>query len=188
MKKRLSALILGIIMLVMFCGDAYAGTNVPQEDTPEYKVAFYASSCYHIQDVNGKRSGYGYEMMQDLSKYMQCTFSYVGYDKTPQECEDMLRNGEVDIYTAAKKTPEREEEFAFSKYPAITATTCMNIKRGNDTVVAGDYTTYNGLKIGLLERHTAKIRNEQMIITKQLSTALSEVNEANDADCHKVQG
>ena len=141
-------------MLVMFCGDAYAGTNVPQEDTPEYKVAFYASNCYHIQDVNGKRSGYGYEMMQDLSKYMQCTFSYVGYDKTPQECEDMLRNGEVDIYTAAKKTPEREEEFAFSKYPAITATTCMNVKRGNDKVVAGDYTTYNGLKIGLLERHT----------------------------------
>ena len=30
----------------------------------------------------------------------------------------------------------------------------MNVKRGNDKVVAGDYSTYNGLRIGLLQRHT----------------------------------
>lgn len=93
-------------------------------------------------------------MMQSLSNYLQCTFSYVGYEKSAQECVEMLRNGEVDIYTAAKRTPEREEEFAFSVHPAITATTCMNVKRGTDRVVAGDYSTYNGLRIGLLERHT----------------------------------
>ena len=64
--------------------------------------------------------------MQDVSKYLQCTFSYVGYDKTAKECEEMLRSGDIDIYTAARKT-----EFAFSKHPAITATTCMNVKVGN---------------------------------------------------------
>ena len=26
-------------------------------------------------------------MMQGIAKYMQCTFSYVGYDKTAKECE-----------------------------------------------------------------------------------------------------
>ncbi len=81
-------------------------------------------------------------------------FSYVGYDKSANECVDMLRNGELDIYTAAKKTSEREEEFAFSIHPAITATTCMNVKVGNTKVVAGDYSTYEGLRIGLLQRHT----------------------------------
>ena len=99
-------------------------------------------------------SGYGYEMMQGISKYLQCTFSYVGYDKSASECEEMLRNGELDIYTAAKATPEREKEFAISTHPAITATTCMNVKVGNKKVVAGDYSTYEGLKIGLLKRHT----------------------------------
>ena len=73
-------------------------------------------------------SGYGYEMMQGIAKYMQCTFSYVGYDKTAKECEEMLQNGEADIYTAAKKIPEREEEFAFSRHPAITAFTSMNVE------------------------------------------------------------
>ncbi|MBU5678989.1 ATP-binding response regulator [Blautia sp. MSJ-9] len=153
MKKKITALLCGMLLLVLCCCPVYAD-YVPQVDTPDYKVAFYAYDCYHMQDSNGKKYGYGYDMMQDLSEYLQCTFSYVGYEKSAKECEEMLQNGEVDIYTAAKITPEREEEFAFSKHPAITSTTCMNVKRGNQIVIAGDYSTYNGLKIGLLKRHT----------------------------------
>lgn len=153
MRKGIQAFILGIMMTLLFQCPVYAA-SVPREETPDYKVAFYAFDCYHMQDANGKKYGYGYDMMQQLSGYLPCTFSYIGYDKTAAECEDMLRNGEVDIYTAAKKTPEREKEFAFSKHPAITSTTCMNVKRGNESVVAGDYSTYEGLRIGLLERHT----------------------------------
>lgn len=153
MRKRITALWVGMILVILAVCPAYAA-SVPQIDTPDYKVAFYAFNCYHIQDENGKRSGYGYEMMQNISRYLQCTFSYVGYDKTAQECEEMLRNGEIDLYTAAKLTHQRQEEFAFSAHPAITATTCMNVKIGNTQVVPGDYTTYEGLRIGLLKRHS----------------------------------
>lgn len=70
------------------------------------------------------------------------------------QCEEMLRNGDVDIYTAAKKTPQREEEFAFPTHPAITSSTCINVKIGNNRIVPGDYSTYNGIRIGFLKRHT----------------------------------
>ena len=153
MKEKLTAVLSGILLTILCCCPVQAAA-VPQEDTPDYKVAFYAYDCYHMEDGNGKKYGYGYDMMQDLSEYLQCTFSYVGYEKSAQECEEMLKNGEVDIYTAAKITPERKKVFTFSKHPAITSTTCMNVKRGNTKVVAGDYSTYNGLKIGLLQRHT----------------------------------
>ena len=149
--KCMAILCLLLIIIPLFRVNAYA---VEKRETPDYKVAFYAFDCYHMQDENGKRSGYGYEMMQGISKYLQCTFSYIGYDKPASECEEMLRSGEVDIYTAAKKTPEREKEFAFSTHPAITSFTCMNVKVGNNKIVAGDYSTYNGLRIGLLKRHT----------------------------------
>ena len=132
---------------------AYA-SSMTKIETPDYKVAFYAFDCYHMQDENDRRSGYGYEMMQGISQYLQCTFSYVGYDKSAAECEEMLRNGDIDIYTAAKKTPEREKEFVFSTHPAITSSTCMNVKVGNTKIVAGDYSTYDGIRVGLLERHT----------------------------------
>lgn len=153
MNKRITAVIMGLIMVILAVCPAYAA-SVKKEETPDYKVAFYAFDCYHMQDKNGKRTGYGYEMMQGLSKYLQCTFSYVGYDKSAEESVEMLRNGEVDIYTAAKRTPEREAEFAFSTHPAITSYTCMNIKVGNNKIKAGDYSTYNGMRIGLLRRHT----------------------------------
>lgn len=147
------AVLLGICMILLCCSPVYAA-DVPKEETPDYKVSYYAFDCFNMEDEYGEKYGYGYDMMQSLSNYMQCTFSYIGYEKSAKECEEMLRNGELDIYTAAKRTPEREQEFVFSTYPAITATTCMNVKRGNNQIVAGDYSTYNGLKIGLLERHT----------------------------------
>lgn len=152
MNKRSIAVLGILLMLLSLCPfNAYAMTSL---QTPDYKVAFFAFDCYHMQDKTGKRSGYGYEMMQGLSQYLQCTFSYVGYDKTASECEDMLRNGALDIYTAARRTPEREQEFAFSTHPAITSFTCMNVKVGNQDIVAGDYSTYNGIRVGLLQRHT----------------------------------
>lgn len=153
MRKKLAALLWGILLALLLSHPAYAA-SVPQEDTPNYKVAYYAFDNFNMQDDNGKRYGYGYDMMQDISKYMQCTFSYVGYEKSASECVEMLRNKELDIYTAAKLTPERQAEFAFSKHPAITATTCMNVKVGNTKVVSGDYSTYEELRIGLLKRHT----------------------------------
>ncbi len=127
-QKGLTVLGVLFMMLSLCPVNAYGMTRY---DTPDYKVAFYAFDCYHMQDDNGKRSGYGYEMMQEIAKYLQCTFSYVGYDQSASACEEMLRNGEVDIYTAAKRTPEREAEFAFSTHPAITAFTCMNVETPN---------------------------------------------------------
>ena len=140
-------------MMLPLAVTAFAA-SVPKADTPDYKVAFYYFDCYNMQDADGKRYGYGYELMQNVAKYTQCTFSYVGYDKTAAECFDMLENGELDIYTAAKLTDERKKKFAVSKHPAITASTYMNVKISNTKVVAGDYSTYDGIKIGLLRRHT----------------------------------
>lgn len=148
MRKRIVTLVLGMMLVILCCMDVYAAA-VPRKKTPDYKVAFYESDCYHMQDVNGKRYGYGYDMMQYISNYTQGTFSYVGYEKTAKECEEMLQNGEIDLYTAARRTPEREKDYVFSSHPAITAVTCMNIKRGNNKIIAGDYSTYEGIQVGL---------------------------------------
>ena len=152
--RQLLSIVVSIALAFSVTATPALASDVPQETTPDYKVAFYHFDCYHMQDENGLRSGYGYEMMQGVAKHMQCTFSYVGYDKSAEECVEMLRRGELDIYTAARKTPEREKEFVFSKHPAITSSTCMNVKVGNTKIVSGDYSTYNGMKIGLLARHT----------------------------------
>lgn len=151
--KKMITLVLSFLCLFMNCLPVYA-KDMPQEEVKDYKVSFYAFTPFNMQDENGKRSGYGYDMLQQITHYLPVTFSYIGYDKTAKECEEMLRNGELNIYTAARKTEEREKEFAFSTHPAITSYTCMDVKVGNNKIVAGDYSTYDGIKIGLLEGHT----------------------------------
>ena len=93
MNKRATGVIWGILLIISAVYPVSA-SEISKSETPNYKIAFYAFDCYHMQDENGKRTGYGYEMMQDVSKYLQCTFSYVGYDKTASQCEEMLRNGD----------------------------------------------------------------------------------------------
>ena len=169
--KKFIAFLLMIITSLNSVGTVYAA-DVPNKETPNYKVAFFPYDCFNMQDEDGERSGYGYEMMQTIANYLQCTFSYVGYDKSAAECVEMLRNGELDIYTAAKRTTEREKEFIFSRHPSITAMTCMTVKVGNTKVVAGDYDTYNGLRIGLLERYTYNGKFEEFAKSKGFSYAL----------------
>ena len=162
MTKRLTAAVCAAVqlMLLVCLACTASAAALPKYETKQYRVSYYAYDCFNMQDADGRRSGYGYEMMQNIAKYLQCTFSYEGYDKTAKENEEMLRNGKLDLYTAAKKTPEREAEFIFSEHPSITATTCMNVKVGNRSIVSGDYSTYEGIRIGLLSRHTYNGRFE----------------------------
>lgn len=145
---------LAAALLVLAIAAPAQAASIARRETPEYRVAFYASPKYHIQDSRGVRSGYGYEMMQSIETYLQCSFRYIGYEKTPAQCEAMLERGELDLFTSARITPERQEKFAFSTHPAIVSTTCMNVKVSNTQIVAGDYASYNGMRIGLLEGHS----------------------------------
>ncbi len=72
-----------------------------------------------------KISGYGYEMLENISRYFQGAFDYIGHDLSANECIRLLDEGKIDLYTAAKKTSEREEKYIFSKHSTIPSTTCM---------------------------------------------------------------
>lgn len=61
------------------------------------RVGFYAYTGYHIMDADGSRSGYAYETLQDMAKYENLNYEYLGYDCDVNEIMDMLENGEVDI-------------------------------------------------------------------------------------------
>ena len=44
------------------------------------RVGFYAYTGYHIMDADGSRSGYAYETLQDMAKYENLNYEYLGYD------------------------------------------------------------------------------------------------------------
>ena len=69
----------------------------------------------------------------------------------------MLEDGEVDMVTSARKTPDREEKFDFSR-PIGTNYGMLTVRSDNSTIVDGNYSTYNGMRVALLNGNT---RNEE---------------------------
>ncbi|MGN0778672.1 MAG: ATP-binding protein [Aristaeellaceae bacterium] len=125
-----------------------------QEERPIVRVGFFAMDGYHMQDEAGHRSGYGYELFQKLGRYLPYRFEYVGYDRSWQDMLTMLENGEIDLLTSAAKTADREARFEFSYNIAGSTMTILTCREGNTRLVAKDYATYNGARIGLLRDST----------------------------------
>lgn len=140
-------------MLFSTCCTAFAAEA--DGDEPEVlRVGFFAFPGYHSIDETGRRSGYGYEFLQRLAIHGGWSYEYVGYDGSYADALDMLRSGEVDIVTSVSKTPEREEEFLFSEEPIGRKSAILTVKSGNHSVVAGDYATYEGITVGMLESNS----------------------------------
>ena len=63
--------------------------------------------------------------------------------------QQMLEDGEIDMVTSPRKTPEREEKFGFSR-PIGTNNGILTVRSDNSTIVDGNYSTYNGMRVALL--------------------------------------
>ena len=159
-RKRLLCFIAAMLLAVSTCFTAYA--EEPEEEEPEIiRVGFFAFSGYHTIEEDGTRSGYGYEFLQRLAIHAGWSYEYVGYDGSYADALDMLRNGEVDIVTSVSKTPERENEFLFSDQDIGVNSTIFTVKSGNEEIVEGDYTTYDGITVGMLEGNSKNANFEK---------------------------
>lgn len=151
--KKASSILLAALLLTSFGSTSFAA-EMTGEKQEILRVGFFAFPGYHSIDEAGRRSGYGYEFLQRLAIHCGWAYEYVGYDGSYADALDMLRSGEVDIVTSVSKTPEREEEFLFSDEPIGRKSTILTVKSGNQTIVPGDYATYEGITVGMLEDNT----------------------------------
>ena len=155
-KKYVAVLLVFVCVCMIFSPQtAYAAEDSSQHET--VKVGFFAMDGYHMMDENGNRSGYGYDFLRLMARYWDVDYEYVGYDKSWEDMQQMLEDGEIDMVTSARKTPDREEKFDFSR-PIGTNNGILTVRSDNSTIVDGNYSTYNCMRVALLNGNT---RNEE---------------------------
>ena len=154
-KKCIALLMTLLCILTMYPQTAYAAEETSQHET--VKVGFFAMDGYHMMDEKGNRSGYGYDFLRLMARYWDVNYEYVGYDKSWEDMQQMLENGEIDMVTSARKIPDREEKFDFSR-PIGNNNGILTVRSDNSTIVDGNYSTYNGMRVALLNGNT---RNEE---------------------------
>jgi signal transduction histidine kinase/CheY-like chemotaxis protein len=123
------------------------------------KVGFFAFDGYHEIDEEGVKSGYGYDFLQLTQKYVNLNYEYVGYEKSWEETQQMLLDGEIDLATSAHMTEARLQLYDFSM-PIGTNTMNINTRAEESRFVAGDYSTYDGMILGLLEGSSSNAKVE----------------------------
>lgn len=141
------SLLVGALIAALLLMPVYAAQDEPRKTI---RVGFFAFDGYHTIDENGVRGGYGYEFLRMAARYLNVDFEYVGYECSWDDMLNMLRDGQIDLLTSARVTPERTDGFAFSK-PIGTSSAMLTVREGNTSIVSGRYDTYDGMRIGLLE-------------------------------------
>ena len=132
-KKYVAVLLAFVCVCMIFSPQtAYAAEDSSQHET--VKVGFFAMDGYHVMDEEGNRSGYGYDFLRLMARYWDVDYEYVGYDKSWDDMQQMLEDGEIDMVTSPRKTPEREEKFDFSR-PIGTNNGILTVRSDNSTIV-----------------------------------------------------
>jgi len=144
MLRWLAGMLAGILLLAISPAEA-------AEQQTLLRVGFFAYDGYHDISEDGTRSGYGYDLLQLMSRYANLDYEYCGYDLSLEQNQDMLERGEIDLLTSVKWTEEMAERFDFSHRSVGTKSTVLTVKAGNTRIISGDYTTYDGIRIGFLK-------------------------------------
>ena len=151
----LAILMTMLLLTTLLSLSASAAETVSQHE--RVRVGFFAMDGYHMMDEDGNRSGYGYDFLRLMARYWDVDYEYVGYDKSWEEMQQMLIDGEIDMVTSARRTPEREELFDFSR-PIGTNNGILTVRSDNSTIVEGKYSTYDGMRVALLRGNS---RNDE---------------------------
>lgn len=165
--RRGLALLLVLCMTVLVLPfAALAEYNADGRD--KVRVGFFAMDGYHVMDEAGNKSGYGYDVLRLMARYWDVDYEYVGYDKGWSETQQMIEDGEIDMGTSARKTPEREERFDYSR-PIGNNECMMTVRSDNDTVIVQNYATYNGLRVAMLNGNTRNTDFEEFAAEKHFN-------------------
>ena len=131
----------------------------PQRQT--IRVGFYQMSGYHAIAPDGHRYGYGYDYLHLIGRYTDWQYEYIGYDKGWHDMFAMLDAGEIDLITAAQKTPEREAKYIFSEKPMAYSSMMMTTLEDNTKYHPGSPATYDGMRVGLLDGNMRSVEFNQ---------------------------
>ncbi len=124
--------------LFLFSSFAYAEKRV-------LKIAVYDSS--YLPNAELGKSCVGLSYLKELEKYGDFTFEYIKVEN--DNLTQILETEKIDLVSFYRKSVKREERFLFSAFPAGFDQSTLSVLVNNDKYYFNDYSTFNGLRIGL---------------------------------------
>ena len=132
-----------LLLLLASIYPAYA------ESTAPVRIGYFENGTFQEGAKPGAvRRGYAYEYYRKISEYTGWQYEYVygGFSDLYQ----MLVDGQIDLLAGLAKTEERLGIIGYPEFPMGSETYNM-IKHSEDDRITMDYSTLNGMRIGVLD-------------------------------------
>lgn len=146
--------ILSILVTSLFFGFYNPNTAVAEENGSNnrtYRASVFNFASYYMKDEQDRLSGYSIEFLNLVSKHSRLSFEYKwlesGWDW--DDISAALEKGDYDVVTSVSWDDERAEKFAYS-LPIGRKNTVISIRENDASYDSGDYSDYDGMRIGLL--------------------------------------
>lgn len=150
-----------------------SGAGTASSPNRDVKAGIFYFAGYHMRDKDGKFSGYGIDLLNLISRHSHLNFHYTGYDKNWDDMLKMLKRGEIDVVTSARRIPQREEDFAFS-LPVGRKRTVLTTRSNDSRMKTGDVKSYDGILVGVLEGDSQQEELARFARDKQFNYATRE--------------
>ncbi|MDD3368754.1 MAG: transporter substrate-binding domain-containing protein [Lachnospiraceae bacterium] len=156
-QKIRKHLVTGVVgtLLAMLCLSLFSGLKMAAlakaqaADEKTIKVGYIDYNGFITKTEQGDFIGYGVEYLQEISQYTGWKYEYV-YDNWSNQLE-ALKEGKIDLICHAQKTPEREENYLYSKYSDGSESSVLYVRGDEERYYYNDYSAFDGMKVAFLE-------------------------------------
>lgn len=148
MQRRYRRVLAAFMAVCMMCG-IFGVTHVSAGEKRIVRIGYIDYAGFITETEDGSYTGYGVEYLNKIAKYTGWEYEYV-HDTWENHLQS-LKNGDIDFLCHAQKTPEREEEYLFSKYSIGTESSVLYVREDDGRYYYNDFEAFDGMKIAILE-------------------------------------
>lgn len=148
MQRRYTRFLTAFMAVCMMCG-IFGVTQVSAREKRIVRIGYIDYAGFIAETEDGSYTGYGVEYLNKIAKYTGWEYEYV-HDTWENHLQS-LKNGDIDFLCHAQKTPEREEEYLFSKYSIGTESSVLYVREEDDRYYYNDFEAFDGMKIAIME-------------------------------------
>lgn len=146
--KIILALATVLVLLCSVCGSDVSADSRART----VKAGFFDYAGYHAKDKDNQHVGYSEDFFCMMQRYTKLHYEYVDSEMSWIELFDALEQGDIDLLSPVRWTPERAQSFDFTH--SIGRNYTQLTSRNSDLRFAvhnNDYSSLNGARIALLK-------------------------------------
>lgn len=144
--KRIIVIIICLIIYMNTGQSLVSAAEGPGEKV--VRVGVIELPGYFECGENGEYSGYGYDYLKEIAQYTGWTYEFV--ESTWEGCQNMMREGSIDLLSPMIRSRGREQEFNFSRHSIGSTYLILSADGRNSGFSFEDFDGFDGKRVGYL--------------------------------------